>query len=206
MTDKELAYEIAKGIGMTGVEGSYGSVSCSTAGDYPSMGISQWEGLGGRGDSLLSYIDGGRQFAGRAYSDIRDCGELPSLSALLESPQGQEAQNQILATDCLAMYVTALKQVPTLDDSRCFIYAGIWCPTSHIVVRRFLQNRCYTFNLRSLETLRNLFHDLYYIAASVGEEYAAGYANRAENTYQYVAGIDLSKYGVPAYGQGPFGR
>ena len=54
MTDEQLAYEIAKGIGMTGVEGGYESVSCSTAGDYPSMGISQWEGLGGRGDTLLS--------------------------------------------------------------------------------------------------------------------------------------------------------
>jgi hypothetical protein len=40
MTDEQLAYEIAKGIGKTGIEGSYGSVTCSTAGDYPSMGVS----------------------------------------------------------------------------------------------------------------------------------------------------------------------
>lgn len=45
MTNEQLAYEIARGIGQTGVEGHYGSVSCSTAGDYPSMGISQWEGI-----------------------------------------------------------------------------------------------------------------------------------------------------------------
>lgn len=208
MTDEQLAYEIAKGIGATGVEGGYDSVSCSTAGDYPSMGISQWEGLnGGRGDALLSYIDGGDKFIGRTYSDICNSGELDELKALLDSPQGQEAQNQILAADCLAMYVPALKRVPNLDDSRCFIYAGIWCPTSHDVVRRFLTNRVYSHNIRSLATMRDMFRDLYYIAADVGERYALGYANRAENTYQYVAGIDLTTpYGVPVYGEGPFGR
>ena len=206
MTNEQLAYEIARGIGQTGVEGSYNSVTRSTAGDYPSIGISQWEGLGGRGDRLLSYIDGGHYFASRSYSDIKYSGDLPALKQLLESPQGQEAQNQILAADCLEMYVPALKQVPTLNDSRCFIYAGIWCPTSHIVVRRFLQNRYDRYDIRSLATMRAIFQDQYYIAAAVGERYAAGYANRAENTYQYVAGRDLSEYGVPEYGQGPFGR
>ena len=207
MTDEQLAYEIAKGIGKTGVEGGYDSVSCSTAGDYPSMGISQWEGIGGRGDMLLSYIDSGEQFTGRTYSDICNSGELGDLAALLDSEQGQEAQNQILAADCLEMYVPALKQVPNLDDSRCFIYAGVWCPTSHDVVRRFLTNRAYDYNIRSLETLKNMFRNQYYVAAAVGEMYAAGYANRAENTYQYVARIDLTTpYGVPSYGEGPFGR
>lgn len=206
MTDEQLAYEIARGIGQTGVEGHYGSVSCSTAGDYPSIGISQWEGIGGRGDLLLSYINGGDYFAGRTYSGIRRSGELDALSELLASPQGQEAQNIILAQDCLSSYVPALKKVPTLDDSRCFIYAGIWCPTSHDVVRRFLTNRADNFNLRSLATLRDIFRDEYYIAAAVGYQYAAGYANRAENTYQYAASRDLSEYGVQPYGSGPFGR
>ena len=206
MTNEQLAYEIARGIGRTGVEGQYDSVTCSTAGDYPSMGISQWEGLGGRGDRLLSYIDGGHYFAGRSYSDIKNSGDLSALKQLLDSPQGQEAQNQILAADCLEMYVPALKQVPTLDDSRCFIYAGIWCPTSHIVVRKFLQNRYDRYDIRSLSALRDVFREQYYVAAAVGAQYAAGYANRADNTYQYVAGRDLSEYGVPEYGQGPFGR
>lgn len=205
MTDEQLAYEIARGIGQTGVEGNYGSVTCSTAGDYPSIGISQWEGINGRGDMLLGYINGGDYFAGRTYSDIRNNGELDSLSELLSSPGGQEAQNIILAQDCLEKYVPELKQVPTLDDSRCFIYAGIWCPTSHDVVRRFLTKRADMYNLRSLETIRDLFRDIYYIAASVGYQYAAGYANRAENTYQYTAGRDLSEYGVLQYGSGPFG-
>jgi hypothetical protein len=170
------------------------------------MGISQWEGLGGRGDTLLNYIDGGNQFAGRTYSDIKYNCELDALAVLLDSPQGQEAQNKILAADCLGMYVPALKLVPALDDSRCFIYAGIWCPTSHIVVRRFLQNRYDRYDIRSLATLRDIFRDQYYIAAAVGVENARGYANRAENTYQYIAAVNLSAYGVPEYGNGPFGR
>ncbi len=206
MTDEQLAYEIARGIGQTGVEGNYGSVSCSTAGDYPSIGISQWEGIGGRGDLLLSYINGGDYFAGRTYSGIECRGEIGDLSALLQSQQGREAQNSILAQDCLNYYVPALKQVPDLDESRCFIYAGIWCPTNHNVVRRFLQNRADQYNLRSLAMLRYLFRDQYYIAAAVGAENAAGYANRAENTYQYIAEQDFSGYGIPAYGSGPFGR
>ena len=207
MTNEELAKEIALGIIETGVEGSYGSVSCSTAGDYPSMGISQWEGLNGRGDLLLSYLDEGYRFIGRRYSDIKNKGELPALKALLESEQGQIAQKMILTHDCLDRYVPNLKQVPTLDDSRCFIYAGIWCPTSERIVRLFLTNRYNRCNLRSLEALKNLFKNEYWIAADVGEMYKLGYENRAENTYQYVAAIDLTTpYGVPVYGKAGNGR
>lgn len=82
MTKEELAKEIAKGLIETGVEGGYDAVTCSTAGDYPSMGCSQWEGLGGRGDYLLSWIDGGDYFAGRTFSDIRDSYELGALAQL----------------------------------------------------------------------------------------------------------------------------
>ena len=207
MTDEQLAKEIANGIIATGVEGTFDSVSCSTAGDYPSMGVSQWEGLGGRGDILLSYIDGGSHFAGRRYSDIKYNGELSSLKNLLGSPQGQEAQRIILAQDCLDRYVPQLKRVPTLDDSRCFIYAGIWCPTSDYTVRKFLTNRCNRYNLRSLETITNVFKEQYYIGAGVGEAYKQGYANRAINTYYYVASIDLTTpYGVPVYGKAGNGR
>lgn len=204
MTNEQLAYEIAKGLVATGVEGGYDAVSCSTAGDYPSIGCSQWEGE--RANVLLGYIDGGAYFANRTYSDIEESGEIQALKQLLDSPQGQEAQNMILQDDVLELYVPALKRVPNLDDSRCFIYAGIWCPTSHDVVRRFLINRS-DRNIRSLENVRTMFRDEYYIAASVGEMYALGYANRAENTYQYVASIDLTTpYGVPVYGDTENGR
>ncbi len=209
MTDEQLAREIALGIINTGVEGAYDSVSRSTAGDYPSMGVSQWEGLGGRGDLLLSYIDGGSHFAGRKYSDIKYQGELSTLKELLGSKQGQEAQKIILAQDCLDRYVPQLKRVPMLDDSRCFIYAGIWCPTSEYVVRQFITNRVNRgeLNARSLLALSDKFRDEYYIGAGVGEQYAVGYANRANNTYYYVAAIDLTTpYGVPEYGKAGNGR
>jgi hypothetical protein len=57
VTKEELARAIATGIIETGIEGDYGSVSCSTAGDYPSIGVSQWEGE--RANRLLENISGG---------------------------------------------------------------------------------------------------------------------------------------------------
>lgn len=202
-----LANEIAKGIISTGIEGAVNSVSCSTAGDYPSMGCSQWEGLGGRGDQLLSYIDGGQRFAGRSYSDLYYSGQIPELCALLGSKRGIAAQEMILANDC-HRYVEVLQQIPTLDDTRCMIYAGMWCPTSHNVVRAFLQRRYERgYNLRSLQVLHDTFYNEYWIAADVGIRYKTGYENRAIRTYEYVAGIDLTTpYGIPAYGNAGNGR
>ena len=191
MTSEELALKIARGLVETGVEGPYNCVTCSTAGDYPSMGCSQWEGIdGGRGDMLLSYIDGGSQFAGRTYSDICDNGELDQLAELLDSEQGQSAQNQILADDCLEKYIPALLDAG-LTDSKCIIYAGIWCPTSHYIVNKFITRRLDRgYDVNNLEVLRDLFYEQYAIAADCGE-YAEGYANRAETTYQYVSLLEV---------------
>ena len=68
MTREELANSIADGIIEVGIEGDFDSVSCSTAGDYPSIGVSQWEG--DRAEDLLRRIPGGDYYSGRAYSDI----------------------------------------------------------------------------------------------------------------------------------------
>lgn len=202
--NKSLAREIAKGIIATGIEGGYDSVAKSTAYAYPSIGVSQWEG--NRSDELLRVIPGGEEFVGRTYVDIKASGELPMLKEVLRSEAGQQAQLEQLSRDCL-QYVDVLQQVPTLDDTRCIIYAGMWCPTSTYVVKRFLKNRFERVNLRSLEALNKLFQNYYWIAADVGEMYRIGYANRADNTYQYVAGIDLTTpYGVPAYGYAGNGR
>ena len=46
MTREEMARYIAQGLIETGIEGGYDAVSCSMAGDYPSLGVSQWEGAG----------------------------------------------------------------------------------------------------------------------------------------------------------------
>jgi len=191
MTNEELAKEIALGIINTGVEGGYDNVCCSTAGDYPCMGVSSWEGINGRGDTLLCYIDGCQKFIGRTYSDIIDSGERQELKSLLNSEQGQLAQQQILTQDCLELYVPFLNEVYNLDDTKCFIYAGIWCPTSHYVVMKFLKNRQDNYNIRDLEVINNLFKERYYIVADVGEQYADGYANRANNTYEYVNSLNV---------------
>ena len=205
METREIAHEIMLGIINTGVEGGYDSVSCSTAGDYPSIGVSQWEGS--RADDLLEKIPGGDHFVDRPFSDIERCGEVDDLRALLDSGAGRTAQQNQLENDCM-LYVDALQHVPELDDSRCIIYAGIWCPTSHIVVEQFMKHRQERgYNIRSLSEVRDLFRDQYASAACIPLNCYDGYANRAENTYQYVAAIDLTTpYGVPEYGQGPFGR
>lgn len=192
MTNEELALVIARGLVETGVEGGYNAVTCSTAGDYPSMGCSQWEGLdGGRGDILLGYIDGGDRFAGRSYSDIESSGELEDLAALLDSQQGQEAQQLILANDCLEKYIPYLLDVPGFKNPLCIVYAGIWCPTSHYVVQKFLTRRVDRgYDINDLDVLRDLFYEQYAIAADCAD-YADGYANRAETTYQYVSSLEL---------------
>lgn len=202
--NKSLAKEIAKGLINTGIEGGYDSVAKSTAYDYPSIGVSQWEG--NRANELLKAIPGGTEYTDRTYIDIKASGELSMLKELLRSEAGQQAQLEQLSRDCL-QYVEALQQIPSLDDTRCIIYAGMWCPTSTWVVKRFLANRYMHVDLRSLEALYKLFKDYYWLAADVGEMYRAGYANRARTTYEYVAGIDLTTpYGVPAYGFAGNGR
>ena len=195
MEISELGKEIALGLINTGVEGGFGSVSCSTAGDYPSKGCSQWEGIGGRGDALLSYIDGGDHFIGRAYSDIEAADELGALSELLNSEQGQAAQLAILSGDCETYAQTAINA--GLTDARCVIYAGMWGPTSTYVEGKFIEKRLARgYDIAAdLDALHQVWHDQYTDAAGVGEQYRAGYENRADSTYSYVANLDLSEYG-----------
>ena len=78
MTRQEIALEIAKGLIETGIEGGFDAISCSTGGDYPSLGCSQWEG--DRADDLLDRIPGGEKFVDRSYSDIATAGELEELA------------------------------------------------------------------------------------------------------------------------------
>ena len=199
MTNEELAREVARGLVETGVEGGYDAVSCSTAGDYPSIGCSQWEGA--RADTLLGYVDGGDYYAGRSYSDIEESGELDDLKALISSEQGIEAQLMILAQDAIDYVEAAIDA--GLDDSRSIIYCGIWGPTSTHCVYTFIKkslDKCIDMN--DLDACAAAFRDDYWIWADVGRKYRAGYQNRSDNTYLYVAGLDLSAYGVPEYESG----
>ena len=189
MTVEELAREVAKGLVNTGVEGGFESVSCSTAGDYPSIGCSQWEGE--RANELLRSIPGGQEFTDVPYSEI----DVESLSDILDSPEGQQAQLDLLATDCETYVNRAIDC--GLTDARCVIYAAMWGPTSTYVMGRFIQRRLQDgYDIAgNLEELHQVWHDKYTDAAGVGEQYRTGYENRADNTYEYVSSLDLSAYG-----------
>lgn len=193
MEIEELAKEVANGLVNTGVEGGFECVTCSTAGDYPSCGCSQWEG--NRANNLLSMIDGGSYYANRSYSDIENAGELDALSALLDSEQGQQAQLNLLASDAVDYVNAAIDN--GLTDARCVIFAGIWGPTSTYIEGLFIKNRIARgYDIAAnLENLYQVWHDQYTDAAGVGEQYREGYENRADNTYNYVANLDLSAYG-----------
>lgn len=196
MTETEMAQEIANGLIETGIEGSFDDVSCSTAGDYLSIGVSQWEGA--RAVDLLFRLMDGPYYANRSYSSIEESGELERLGKLLGSPEGQAAQRAKLAEDC-SSYVNYLAEF--IENPRCIIYAGMWCPTSHYVVRRFLKNRTWCADVNNLSEVYRIFRDEYATAADC-EEYAQGYANRADTTFEYVSSLDLSQYGVPPYSEG----
>jgi len=195
MEVNDLGKEIAIGLLNTGVEGGYGSVNCSTAGDYPSMGCQQIEGIGGRGEELLNTIPGGYHYAGRSYSDIEAAGEIDSLVALLDSEEGQAAQIAILQRDTISYAQACINA--GLTDARCVIYAGMWCPTSEYIVGLFIQRRLQRgYDIAAnLDELYNTFYNEYATAAGC-EDYAPGYQNRAQSTYEYVSGLDLSEYGI----------
>ena len=121
--NEQIAKAIAMGLIVTGVEGGYDAVSCSTGGDYPSMGVSQWEGIGGRGDSLLSSIPGCERFVGKSYSSLSKS-DISELKQLLSSDAGQKAQQQILTKDCLEDYLPSLASIDSLNNPKSYIYAG----------------------------------------------------------------------------------
>lgn len=191
MTREELAHEIAVGLIETGVEGVFESISCSTAGDYPSIGISQWEGP--RADKLLSTL-GLNAYIGKSYSYLNSHNMLNPLSNILDSSKGRQAQLKQLENDCLIYVDTLWETVETLDQTLPTIYAGIWCPTSHYVVSKFLRKKEQEgFDLRNLEVVRNLFRDQYAQYAYIPSIYYAGYRNRANNTYEYVKKLNPNK-------------
>lgn len=186
MRDESLARLAARGIAETGIEGDFGSVARSTAGDWPSLGISQWEEI--RADALLWAIPGGRDYMGMSYSGIVQAGKRETLSALLSSEEGRRVQLSRLAGDCEG-YLDALAQIPMLSE-KTRVYAAMWCPTSLYTVIAFLKNRAHRADLADLAAVHQLFCDEYARAADV-ESYAEGYRNRAEKTYAYVLSLNL---------------
>lgn len=182
MTAEELGRLIAQGIAETGIEGIFSSLSCSTGGDYPSLGLSQWEGP--RAESLLLSVPGGEAYTGMSYSMLKSSGSLGGLSAFLASPAGQSAQRQLLASDCAA-YGKALLRIPGFTALPSLVYAGMWCPTSLAVVTVFLTKRIARYDLNDLQTIHRIFRKDYARAADC-EEYLEGYQNRADCTLIWV--------------------
>jgi hypothetical protein len=193
MEIKDLGKEIANGLINTGIESDFGGISCSTGGDYLSLGVQQLEGS--RADELLGMLTGGDTYIGRKYSDFTD-DELRTLSSMLASDEGVAAQMSILTRDAKRYAQVVIDA--GLTDARCVIYAGMWCPTSEDVVSRFIQNRIDRNNgaiAENLTTLDDLFYDEYADAADCSD-YLEGYQNRAVATYNYVRDLDLSSYGL----------
>lgn len=205
MDNENLAFYVAKTLLETGVEGGYDAITKSSQKDLPSIGCSQW--LADRADSLLKKIPGGDRFAGKSYSYLSGNGLLEELASVISTPEGIEIQKKQLAEDCLA-YVNAVQQVEYMDDTRCAIYAASWCTVSKIWVSGFLnQLKQSGVNIRSLKELANGFSGGFLDYCGLNNRYRQGYSNRAWNVYYYVAAIDLTtNYGIPVYGDGPFGR
>lgn len=184
MTEEDMAAAAALGIAGLGIEGTWDSAVCSTGGDRPSLGVSQWEGE--RADRLLAAIPGGSAYAGRPWSALTE-EDRQALSALLDSKAGRAAQWALLLEDA-GRYVRALGAIPALGRPRCTVYAAMWCPTSEAVVLRFLRRHEGDTDLSDLEAVHALFRSAYADAAGV-LEYRAGYEARADRTYQYAAGL-----------------
>lgn len=191
MTIEELGAVGAAALIETGVEGGYDAVTCSTAGDYPSLGAQQVEG--GRADELLNSIAGGEVYVGRAYSDIEAAGELEALSALLDSPEGQAAQLAIIRRDTERYAQNAIDA--GLTDRKCVLYAIVWSPTSELCVNRFIAKRLARgYDIAAdLDNLNDAFRNEYADAVGCGA-YSTGYRNRADRTYEYINALDLSAY------------
>ena len=189
MTREQLAHEIALGLVATGVEGDYATITCSTAGDYPSFGISQWEGS--RGDNLLIKLNL-PQYVGLSYSYLNSINKLNYISDVLNSDRGRQVQLEQLTTDCL-VYVDTLSKVPNFTNPICIIYAGIWCPTSHLVVSKFLTNKVNRkYDINDIEVITDIFAYDYADYACIPYSCYLGYYNRAINTYDYIINLDLS--------------
>lgn len=184
--EEKAAVEIAKGLIATGVEGAYDGFSKSSAGDYPSIGCSGWEG--NRADALLTNI-GMSQYCGRSYSSLTS-EDISKIKIALDSEKGQSAQLAILSSDA-SNYVNSILAKVKITEIRCLIYAGIWCPTSTSCVCSHLGKNTGVVN--DLDKLNHAFIDdpgsYALTTADLEEKYAAGYRNRGNITYNYCKNL-----------------
>lgn len=189
---EKAAIEIAKGLVATGVEGPYETCISSSAGDYPSIGCSCWEG--NRADTLLNNI-GLSKYAGKSFSSLTPS-DISTIKQALGSEKGKSAQLAILSSDA-SSYVNAILAKVSITEIRCLIYAGIWCPTSTSAVCSHLGKNSGVVN--NLEQLNQAFINdpgsYALTTANVGNTYAEGYRNRGNKTYNYCKGLNESDLG-----------
>lgn len=184
--NEKAAIEIAKGLVVTGVEGPYDTLVISTAGDYPSIGCSCWEGA--RTDAIFKEL-GLSDYAGRSFSSLSDA-DKSKIKLALGSDKGQQVQWAILSKDT-AGYVDEILKTVTVENIRCLIYLGIWCPTSTYCVVRHAAK--FSSCLDDLDKLNSAFIDAptsYALTTSgLGSSFEEGYRNRGNRTLAYCKGL-----------------
>ena len=184
--NEKAAIEIAKGLVATGVEGPYDTLVISTAGDYPSIGCSCWEGA--RTDAIFKEL-GLSDYAGRSFSSLSDA-DKSKIKLALGSDKGQQVQWAILSKDT-AGYVDEILKTVTVENIRCLIYLGIWCPTSTYCVVRHAAK--FSSCLDDPDKLNSAFIDAptsYALTTSgLGSSFEEGYRNRGNRTLAYCKGL-----------------
>ena len=189
---------IVIGLAAGGYEGGFNNCCVSSAGDYPSFGIGGWEGLGSEGDQFLermaakdSSLSSLTSYTNKSYSELESSGAKSTIQSLLESDAGQKAQLSILAEDFPGRYWGVMQEYfPDFFslEPRSQIYIGMWMNTGPACCAPFIAKRPHD----DFETVYKVFKEEYGPAA-VSSEYWDGYANRADGTYEYVKGLDLTK-------------
>lgn len=189
---------IVIGMVVGGYEGGFNNCCKSSAGDYPSFGIGGWEGIGSEGDQFLSRmaakdssLSSLTSYAGKSYSELEASGELKIIQDTLETEAGKKAQTAILAEDFPGTYWGVMNNhFPEFFslEPRSQIYIGMWMNTGPNCCAPFIKKRPHD----DFETVYKVFKEEYGPAA-VSSEYWDGYANRADGTYDYVKGLDLTK-------------
>lgn len=201
---EDIAEYVANVLIDSGVEGNFDDIVKSSKSEFFSIGISQW--LYDRADSIFRKLPGGEKYVGMTYGQLIGTGLIYNLQDLLKSEIGQKVQLEQLGMDCYN-YVNTLRQVWYLDDTRCLIYAASWATTSLRLVKEFVEQQRGIINIRSLHALADAFANHYRAFFGVDSKYQLGYSNRAWRVYDIVAAIDLTtKFGIPEYGKGEFGK
>ena len=188
MTNNDLIYYVANGLIETGIEGGTDNVCCSTADEKDSIciGVSSWEDE--RAEAILRKIHGLEEFAGVPYSELTE-ENLDTIAAGLDSDEGVAVQRDTLAADS-AWYIDEIKSAG-VENPRCIIYCGMWCPTSvHVVIACIGYAERDGIDINDVDELAAYFFDNYaYYAAC--EEYEEGYQNRSDITLDYVKNLEI---------------